>query len=285
MHAFLFKNGPFTQQLTVTDIDEIWMHLLTVFLLVTLGLYIQWMLKKFNENKSDRLPLLPINFNRHIVWVIIIWTLLVGVSLVRDFWQQKNNAYQAAKLTVMTTLKKDMVYRRWASSNGGVYVPVTEETLPNPYLSHIKERDITTLSGKELTLVNPAYMIRQVHELGNEQYGVRGHITSLKPLRAENAPDKWEREALQAFDSGKQEVIGIVETEGQPYMRLMRPLITEKSCLRCHAKQGYEAGDIRGGISVSAPLKSYLAIASIGTNSLLLGHSLLWLILSPFSSH
>ncbi len=30
----------------------------------------------------------------------------------------------------------------------------------------------------------------------------------------------------------------------------MAPLITEASCLQCHAKQGYKVGDVRGGISV-----------------------------------
>jgi diguanylate cyclase (GGDEF)-like protein len=31
----------------------------------------------------------------------------------------------------------------------------------------------------------------------------------------------------------------------------MGPLKTEASCLHCHAKQGYQVGDIRGGVSVS----------------------------------
>ncbi len=207
IHVFLFKEGTFIQQLTTPTLNEIWMRLLVIFLFIAFGFYIQWMFKKFDENKSEQLLLLPINFNRYIVGAIIIWTLLVGVSLSRDFGQQKDSAYQAAKLTIQTTFKKDLVYRRWASSHGGVYVPVTKETPPNPYLSHIAERDITTLSGKKLTLVNPAYMTRQVHELGNEQYGVRGHITSLNPLRPENAPDKWEIGALQAFASGDNPIV------------------------------------------------------------------------------
>ena len=38
-------------------------------------------------------------------------------------------------------------------------------------------------------------------------------------------------------------------------MRLMRPLITEKGCLKCHADQGYKEGEIRGGISASVPME------------------------------
>ena len=33
----------------------------------------------------------------------------------------------------------------------------------------------------------------------------------------------------------------------------MAPLVTKKSCLNCHAKQGYKEGDIRGAISITSP--------------------------------
>ncbi|MGL1902138.1 MAG: response regulator, partial [Fibrobacterales bacterium] len=35
------------------------------------------------------------------------------------------------------------------------------------------------------------------------------------------------------------------------------PLITEKSCLKCHGSQGYKVGDIRGGLSVSVLWKPH----------------------------
>ena len=37
----------------------------------------------------------------------------------------------------------------------------------------------------------------------------------------------------------------------------MAPLFVEKQCLKCHAKQGYKVGDIRGGISISFPATVY----------------------------
>ena len=76
------------------------------------------------------------------------------------------------------------------------------------YLKNISERDITTPSGKKLTLMNPAYMVRQVMEDYSELYGVRGHITSLKLKNPDNAPDEWERRALERFEDGAEEVIG-----------------------------------------------------------------------------
>ena len=116
-----------------------------------------------------------------------------------------------------------------------------------------------TPSDINLTLVNPAYMTRQVHELALEQYGNRGHITSLNPLRPENRADPWETKALCAFEEGVTEVSSLEVIGDLEYFRLMRPMVTEESCLKCHADQGYRVGDIRGGISVSvlmSPLRT-----------------------------
>jgi hypothetical protein len=63
---------------------------------------------------------------------------------------------EGVKIQAHITYLKDILYRRWNAMHGGVYVPVTKETQPNPYLYDIPERDITTPSGKRLTLMNPA---------------------------------------------------------------------------------------------------------------------------------
>lgn len=177
------------------------------------------------------------------------------------------------------TYNRDLVYRRWATLQGGVYVPVSGYTPPNPYLSHIPERDITTNGGKELTLVNPAYMTRQVQELGARQYGLKGHITSLRPIRPANIPDDWERKALQTFeDSGVEEIVSIANIDGMQFLRLMHPMITEPGCLKCHAVQGYREGDIRGGISVSVPWKPIEEGITAQRSVLILAYGMIWLI-------
>ena len=51
----------------------------------------------------------------------------------------------------------------------------------------------------------------------------------------------------------------------------MAPLKTEKSCLTCHAKQGYKAGDIRGGISVTLPFAMEIPMLSLLLAYLLIG--------------
>ncbi len=158
-----------------------------------------------------------------------------------------------------------------------MYVPVSEMTPANPYLK-VPNRDIKTPQGLSLTLVNPAYMTRQVNEMDMEMSGFNGHITSLNPLRPENRPDRWEAEALKTFERGIKETGSIEMTSGKEYFRFMRPFVTEKSCLKCHAIQGYKEGDIRGGISVSIPMEPLRAIEKSRIIELALAHSFLWII-------
>ncbi len=156
----------------------------------------------------------------------------------------------------MGAWKKEVAMIRWAARSGGVYVPATEKTRPDPHLAYMRERDIATPSGRKLTLISPPMILSQVHALSHEQVGLHGHITSLQPIRHQDTPDPWEKEALQAFSSGQSEASTEGTIDGKRYFRLMRPLVIEKSCLTCHAEQGYHVGDLRGGLSISVPMDS-----------------------------
>jgi len=218
----------------------------------------------------------PIRIKAYVWGLGIIWSLVVAASLMWNVYQKEREILDFARYQARVAYEKDVIYRRWNARHGGVYVPVTEESPPNPHLK-VSERDINTPSGIMLTRMNPAYMTRQVHEMATEEYGVKGHITSLNPIRPANTPDQWETEALQAFAHGAKEVSSLQEMEGQPYLRLMRPLLTEHDCLKCHAVQGYKLGDVRGGISVSLPMTPLWAIGRSQIVMLCLWHSFLWL--------
>jgi diguanylate cyclase (GGDEF)-like protein len=216
---------------------------------------------------------------RRFGWILLGgWTAVVAASLLWNLAQQRRVTLDLARNTAITLYEKDLLYRRWAADHGGVYVATTPETPPNPYLSHLPEQDIQTPSGRRLTLVNPAYMTRQVYELAKKINQPQGRLTSLKPLRPGNTPDPWEAAALKAFDQGKAEVSEIGKLGDKEVFRLMRPFITEQSCLGCHAAQGYRLGDIRGGVSVAVPMaplrqaQEHMQVALVG------GHCLLWLL-------
>ena len=232
------------------------------------------------ETQSHSTPCAQeINLIRYGTIVAVIWSLLIAYSLLWSHHLHTKDALRLGKMQGRAFFEKDLLYRRWASRHGGIYVPLTESTRPNPYLAHIPERDITTPSGVHLTLMNPAYMTRQVFEMAQEREGSgRGHITSLKPLRHENAPDPWEKESLLAFERGVSEVGTVATINGKPYYRYMKSLFADKPCLKCHQSQGYQEGDLRGGLSVSAPMEPIYAMMGNELRSTDIHHAIIWLM-------
>ncbi|MBF0627782.1 MAG: DUF3365 domain-containing protein [Magnetococcales bacterium] len=216
--------------------------------------------------------------NRLSLAVMMGWTLIVVGVLTVTLRQEQNHVFDLARAEAVTHLNKDLSFRQWATSHGGVYVVPSEATPPNPYLLHLPYRDLTTDQGINLTLMNPAYMLREVMEHYTETYGIRGHITSLQLLNPDNAPDAWEEESLRAFERGERERMERTEIQGKPYLRLMRAMIMEKGCLKCHKASGVPEGGVRGGISTAVPLTSYLNGLQQITRTLVLGYGLFWLI-------
>lgn len=196
---------------------------------------------------------------RNIIILFSLWTLIIGFSLTMSYIQVRDAVRESATTAARSLFTKDVLYRQWNAQYGGVYVPITESTQPNPYLTQIKKRDIKTRSGNRLTLINPAYMTRQVHELGLSNKGFSSDITSLNPIRPSNSPTSWQKQALEQFEKGTKEYTAVKDIDGKRYMRFMRPLMTKKSCLKCHAQQGYKVGDVRGGISISLPMDPYFS--------------------------
>ena len=227
-------------------------------------------------NKTHKNELYSKRITKYTWWILTAWTLILLGIFANDLSTLKEATHNLAVKEARAHLQKDEAFRFWATTHGGFYVPANERTPPNPYLAHILERDIETPSGEQLTLMNPAYAVRQMNEEYTETYGVAGHITSLLPLRPENAPDDWERLALESFEEGETEALEITEFEGKPSLRLMQPLTTQEGCLKCHAHQGYEVGDVRGGVSVSVPLADYLAEQHQATTTHTVSYLLLW---------
>ncbi len=193
---------------------------------------------------------------------VLGYTLMVVLLFVWTLAQLDAETFALAQKEARANFDKDQAFRAWGTSHGGVYVPVTEKTPSSPYMAHIPERDITTPSGKRLTLMNPAYMLRQMMQQYGDLYGVKGRITSLTPLNPDNVPDAWEQAALESFIDESDEVTEITAIDGMPYLRLMKPMMTRSGCLLCHGHQGYEVGNIRGGVGVAVPMKPYLDVVS-----------------------
>jgi PAS domain S-box-containing protein len=209
----------------------------------------------------------------------LLWTAVVAASLAWNTHKSEEEVRNLARQEALAMFNKDMGFRLWGTRHGGIYVPVSEHTQPSPYLAHIPERDIETPSGKKLTLMNPAFMVRQLMSNYNELYGTRGHITGLVLLRPENAPDEWETKALKSFiNDGVEEITEITEIDNKPFLRLMRPMIMTEGCEKCHGHLGFREGDIRGGVSVAIPMISYFEREAEQKKVLYATHGAVWFI-------
>jgi signal transduction histidine kinase len=220
---------------------------------------------------ADRFAIL-----RYTLLAGVVWTLLVGGSLSWNHIRDREGTLELARNEAVANINKDHSFRRWATSHGGVYVAPTAETPPNPYLD-VPRRDVVTTDGQKLTLMNPAYMVREMQQRFRGDFGVKGHITSLVLTNPNNAPDAWEAEALRRFERGEaEEVAAVSDMDGKPHMRVIRAMRMEAGCVKCHGHLGYKVGDVRGGISASVDLTPYLARERDDTIALSVSHGAIW---------
>lgn len=203
--------------------------------------------------------------------LLSIWFFLILFSALVDTFSISKEKYKLAKTQSKALFDEIVTTRSWNAGHGSVYVPVTEKMQPNPYLK-VPNRDLFIDSlGLQLTMVNPAFMTRQISEIANRESNLRYHITSLKPIRPANLADSWETKQLKQFEN-KTISESFEYLPKDKVFRYMAPLIVEKSCLTCHASQGYKEGDIRGGISVSIPATEYLKNAFFEKRNSLIIH-------------
>jgi len=217
------------------------------------------------------------SIGRKYVFLVFGWTLLVGGSLYWNLHQLQHATINTATTAARSSLAKDIGFRNWASSHGGVYVPPTSNTPSNPYLN-VPKRDVVTTDGMRLTLMNPAYVIREIQRDFSGSAHIKSQLTSLKLFNPINAPDEWEARALKSFDEGSKEALEVSEIEGKLYLRLMLPLPVTEACLKCHDKQGYKVGENRGGIGASVLLEPYTEVQLVRGNHMSLSHGVIWLI-------
>ncbi|MBF0551931.1 MAG: DUF3365 domain-containing protein, partial [Deltaproteobacteria bacterium] len=204
------------------------------------------------------------------------WTLAVGFLFGWNVKQVTNQTVQLGEQEAQAFFELIAAARSWNAGHSGVYVPVTADTPPNPFLD-IPDRDIKTTDGRVLTKMNPAYMTRQISEITSPTHSVRFHITSLKPIRPGNKADTWETTALKAIARDPQPKLELVPaTDGKAVFRYMAPMLVEEACLYCHAKQGYKVGEVRGGTSITIPAARLLRNRRQHVANLITAYAIIW---------
>lgn len=155
--------------------------------------------------------------------VALTWTAFIAASLGWSIFKERTYILANARHEAQLSFQKEMLFRFWTDGHGGS-APFENNAPPGS----------SQVRAEERTLTNLAPMLRQMQGQGllsPDPAGIRSNLASLKPLRPENTPDAWETAALQAFAKGATEVASVATLDGQEYMRVMRPLVNEASCV------------------------------------------------------
>ena len=215
---------------------------------------------------------------KFIIGVAIVLTITMGVSFYLITEKHEDLIIKQVELQARALFKQIVLTRRWIADHGGVFVEKLPGVKPNPYLNDPLIRDE---KGKVYVKKNPAMVTKELSLYAQKEGLYSFHITSLKLLNPDNAPDDFEKDALLKFEGGNVKELSKIEKIGSSYYyRYVAPLYIEKSCLQCHSHQGYKVGDVRGAISVAVPMdyafsiiysgKKWLILASISIISILM---------------
>ncbi|MBD3275110.1 MAG: DUF3365 domain-containing protein [Candidatus Marinimicrobia bacterium] len=192
-----------------------------------------------------------------IMLAVVTVIILVNGVLFWFIGHRYNRLLDGNLLDISRTMYKQIVIMRsYVAQHGGIYVPFNEQDQLNPFLQNPL---LVTQSGDTLIQKNPAAVTRDLSELSPMVGGkYQFHLTSLNLVNPDNRPDEFERAALLALENPEDrhltqygEYTAQEKVNGESRFRYFAPLFTKKSCLSCHGDQGYEVGDVRGGMSIS----------------------------------
>lgn len=207
---------------------------------------------------------------------IIACSLTLVVALGISFYfiakRQERLIMMQVENEARAIFKQIVITREWIADHGGVFVQRLPWMKPNPYLSRMgKESEVIDTKGRRFVLETPAMVTRALSKYAKDRELYWFHITSLTLTNPENAPDEFEKKALMKFEKNNvKEFISIETIDKSKYLRYISPLYVEEACLKCHAYQGYQVGDVRGAISVTIPLDKTFAEISANRRHMLI---------------
>jgi signal transduction histidine kinase len=206
---------------------------------------------------------------KYIVSITVILLVVLGLIFGVITRHHKQLVMAQTEMQAKALFQQVVITRRWVADHGGVYVEKLPWVTPNPYLANATIRD---MQGKRYVKENPAMVTKQLSQYAQKEGLYVFHITSLKLMNPENAPDEFETRALKDFETKKIKEASEVSKIGDSfYFRYMAPLQVEQACLHCHSKQGYSVGDVRGGICVSMPMDYAIAMLNSDRRAMIAG--------------
>ncbi len=187
---------------------------------------------------------------------VVFCSLILLTALSATFYainqRQERLIIRQAENEARAIFHQIVMMRQWIADHGGVFVE-KRPGMTTPF--YCSEPEIIDQQGRHYVRETPAMVTKELGKYAREEGLYWFHITSLHLTNPENAPDDFERRALESFEEEDLNEMIVIETiDDLPYLRYISPLYVENACLACHLDQGYDIGNIRGAISVTIPL-------------------------------
>jgi signal transduction histidine kinase/CheY-like chemotaxis protein len=208
----------------------------------------------------------------------LTWTIAIAISFGISSFQVHQAVYTIASVHARQAFDKEIGFRRWSEFEDKVSTIVEQPGHTASPMDLFMNRTIVSPSGRVISTANIVNVPNRFHGPVRYREDVGGRLTGLRPTMPENTPDGWEKSSLASFTRGTPESIAISGEQADEYLHLMRPLVAKKSCIHCHARQGYRPGQIIGGMSIVLPMKIYRSSENHQLAVLSFGHGLLWLL-------
>jgi signal transduction histidine kinase len=204
---------------------------------------------------------------KFVIGIAIVLAVTTGSSIYFINKNHEKLVIEQIDQQARALFRQIVLTRKWIADHGGVFVEKFPWKEPSPYLA---EPEIVDTHGKKYIKQSPAMVTKELSKYAKEQGLYWFHITSLKLINPENAPDEFERTALNEFETkGTKEATKVEKVNSSHFYRYIAPLYVEETCLKCHLHQGYQTGDVRGAISVTVPMDSALEMISSGRRDLI----------------
>lgn len=208
---------------------------------------------------------------KFVIGVAVVLSVTMGISLYFIDKNHKKLVLEQIDQQARALFRQIVLTRKWIADHGGIFIEKVPWEKASPYLS---ESEISDSGGKKYIKQSPAMVTKELSKYAREKGLYWFHITSLKLINPENAPDDFERSALEKFEAANiQDAVKIEKIGAESFYRYIAPLYIEAACLKCHSHQGYKVGDIRGAISVTVPMQSALSMISSGRRGMILASS------------
>ena len=211
------------------------------------------------------------------LYLFLLWTVLVGSALGFSLYHERLDSMAAATVEARARLDQDIKLLSLLTRAGGLYV--SEHAVPSGISPLASNNYVTTRDGERLTLISSGAVIKLMSgSSGGDFEGWRPDPKAplLKLINPHQEADVLEQKALAFFRQNGQEFTSVVTLDGEPHLRLTKPFLFEKECVRCHAVQGLKEGELCA-VSITIPVKSYLQAEERTRNTLIMANAIVWM--------